>query len=289
MSWPCRGPMPDRIVACGWPCRRPGKPCRRPGRPCHRPGRSCCSPAPASRALHALIVAPDYIVTRHKVAPLSATIQLLYRDPAPSLPHCAPCRARPQSYRRPCRSTLLPCYSIVSQPWLHCIATPTLPLRHDTKLCIATLTPSGQALTCAPLALACATLALRVCRSPLRVRRSPLRVRRSPLRVRRSPLRVRRSPLRVRRSPLRVRRSPLHAGRPYHRASQPCHRSSPQPYRGPVQPCPGCIVGAAATPCLLCRDTMHCIVTKAGKWAVAHPASRKMFFFFTHFFFHSSY
>ena len=31
---------------------------------------------------------------------------------------------------------------------------------------------------------------------------------------------------------------------------------------------------------LTCRDTIHCIETKAGKWAVAHPTSPLHFFFF---------
>ena len=30
---------------------------------------------------------------------------------------------------------------------------------------------------------------------------------------------------------------------------------------------------------LLCHDTMYCIVTKTGKWAVAHPAANNFFFF----------
>ena len=79
--------------------------------------------------------------------------------------------------------------------------------------------------------------------------------------------------------PSRVRRSSLRAGWPCRRASQPCRRPSPQPYRGPVRPCPGRIVGVAAMPCLLCHDTMHCVVTKAGKWAVAHPAAIIFFLF----------
>ena len=78
--------------------------------------------------------------------------------------------------------------------------------------------------------------------------------------------------------PSRACRSPLHTGRPCRRASQPCRRPSPWPYRGPIRLCPSHIVGMAATPCLLCHDTMHCIVTKAGKWAVAHPTARKKFF-----------
>ena len=88
--------------------------------------------------------------------------------------------------------------------------------------------------------------------------------------------------------PSRTRRSPLRTGRPCFRASRPCRRPSPRPYRVLIRPCPGLIVGMVATPCLLCHDTMHCIVTKAGKWAVAHPAAR-IFFFFHSFFFHSNY
>ena len=39
-----------------------------------------------------------------------------------------------------------------------------------------------------------------------------------------------------------------------------------------------------ARPIALCHDTMHCIVTKAGKWAIAHPAASYTFFFFFFFF-----
>ena len=75
--------------------------------------------------------------------------------------------------------------------------------------------------------------------------------------------------------PSRARRTSHTAGRPCRRGSRPCRRPSPRPYRGLVQPCPGRIVGVAATPCLLCHDKIHCIVTKVGKWAVAHSAGRK--------------
>ena len=44
-------------------------------------------------------------------------------------------------------------------------------------------------------------------------------------------------------------------------------------------------MGVASTPCLLCHDTMHCIVTKAGKWVVAHLAARKIIFFSHNLFF----
>ena len=42
-----------------------------------------------------------------------------------------------------------------------------------------------------------------------------------------------------------------------------------------------------ARPNALSHDTMHCIVTKAGKWAVAHLGAfaNPFFFFFTHHFF----
>ena len=36
---------------------------------------------------------------------------------------------------------------------------------------------------------------------------------------------------------------------------------------------------------LLCHDTMYYIVTKTGKWAVAHPTAKKLVFFFFHFIF----
>ena len=86
--------------------------------------------------------------------------------------------------------------------------------------------------------------------------------------------------------PSSERRSPLRAHRQCRRASRPCHRPSHRPYRGPVRSCPGRIVGVDATPYLLCHDTMHCIVTKAGKWEEAHPTARKIFFFSHHFFSH---
>ena len=40
-----------------------------------------------------------------------------------------------------------------------------------------------------------------------------------------------------------------------------------------------------ARPGLACHNTTHCIATKTGKWAVAHPSFLCMFFFFIHFFF----
>ena len=81
-------------------------------------------------------------------------------------------------------------------------------------------------------------------------------------------------------------RLPLRPGPSCRRASRPCRRPSPRPYRGPIRSCPSRIVGVAATPFLLCHDTMHCIVTNAWKWAIAHPIARKIFFFSHHFFFH---
>ena len=65
----------------------------------HPAPRSCaCAvsqhPCAVSQGAGGRIAAPGCTVSRHKVAPLSATIQLLYRDPAPSSAHCA-------SYRRP--------------------------------------------------------------------------------------------------------------------------------------------------------------------------------------------
>ena len=80
--------------------------------------------------------------------------------------------------------------------------------------------------------------------------------------------------------PWHARRLPLLAGRPCRRASRSCRRPSPRPYSGLVRPCPSRIVGVATTLCLLCYDTMHCIVTKAWKWAVAYPAA--IIFFFNH-------
>ena len=52
--------------------------------------------------------------------------------------------------------------------------------------------------------------------------------------------------------------------------------AEPWPYRGP----------SLARPCLLCHNTLCCIVTKPGNWAVAHPSSCK--FFFSHIFFPDS-
>ena len=49
-----------------------------------------------------------------------------------------------------------------------------------------------------------------------------------------------------------------------------------------VGPCRG---HPAARPNALCHDTMHYIVTKAGKWAVAHPTVFANPFFFLPFFF----
>ena len=85
--------------------------------------------------------------------------------------------------------------------------------------------------------------------------------------------------------PSSERRSPLREHRQCRRASRPCRRPSHRQYRGPIRSCPGRMVGVDATPCLMCHDTMHCIVTKAGKWAKAHLTTRKIFFFFTSFFF----
>ena len=43
----------------------------------------------------------------------------------------------------------------------------------------------------------------------------------------------------------------------------------------------------AARPNPLCHNTIHCIVTQTGKWAIAHSSSYLFYnFFFTHFFFH---
>ena len=73
-----------------------------------------------------------------------------------------------------------------------------------------------------------------------------------------------------------VRLSPLRAGRLYRSVvsctwlavSQPCCAPQHAPTRSYR-----CLVP------LLCHDTMYCIVTKTGKWAIAHPAASNPFFF----------
>ena len=54
--------------------------------------------------------------------------------------------------------------------------------------------------------------------------------------------------------------------------------AEPWPYRGP----------SPTRPCMLCHDTVYCIVTQNSKWAVAQPATC-IFFFIHYFFFHSNY
>ena len=124
--------MPDRIVACGQPCHRHG-------RLCHSLAPSLCALRAVSRVLPRVsqpsapyrgvllhrIAAPGCTVLRHKVAPLSATIQLLYRDPAPSRVHCAQCRVRDRPYCGPttsCRGSCLGCITgrlsrVVAESW----------------------------------------------------------------------------------------------------------------------------------------------------------------------------
>ena len=67
-------------------------------------------------------------------------------------------------------------------------------------------------------------------------------------------------------------RTPLRAGQPCRgpigRVVGLCRRAF-WPYRGPP----------IARPCALCQDTIHCIVTQTGKWAVAYPVSNTIFFF----------
>ena len=166
----CRGPVPDRIVACDRPCRKPSRPCRRPG-PClactarHIVGlpdrvahciatQSCVAASlslppvrtqtlyrntgPCSAPCRALAVRVEALlrrvagrwalyrshgctVSRHKVAPLSATIQLLYRDPAPNREHYAPCRACARPYRGPTTSCRGPCLGRIADRLGHVV------------------------------------------------------------------------------------------------------------------------------------------------------------------------
>ena len=103
MSRPCHGPMPDRIVACGRPCRRSGRPCRRPQSRmvayCHavsqplaaryhdtwsppsQPRYNCCiaTQLPAVRTMCCVARAPDRILSR--VAARCCRVATLYRSP----------------------------------------------------------------------------------------------------------------------------------------------------------------------------------------------------------------
>ena len=62
---------------------------------------ACIVTQPAPRSCASAVSRADLgsTVSRHKVVPLSAMIQLLYRDPTPSHEHCASCRACTPPYR----------------------------------------------------------------------------------------------------------------------------------------------------------------------------------------------
>ena len=151
--------------------------------------------------------------------------------------HCVPCRA---PYRRAgCCVACLPC-CIVALPApyrSHVVAVSPGVSRHtpvskpsscyDTKLCIATLTPSGQAHARAPLDLC-------------------------------------------------LGRPAVSWGLSVVSWSSCGHVVGVAwPYRCPL----------AAPSVLLCHDTVCCMLTKPGNWAVAHSSSCN-FFFSTSFFFH---
>ena len=111
VSWPTR----DRVVV--------------PSLSCRRSPLSCCY-------AHARTGAPCRI---------EATFCPRSRYKIVSRPN--PCRARARPYNRPCRSTLLPCHSVVSQP---CCAI----LRHNcspsaTIQCFASRLPLVKPCTCA--------------------------------------------------------------------------------------------------------------------------------------------
>ena len=142
--------------------------------------------------------------------------------------HYAPCR----SLSWLCRSTLLSCRRVVSQPCCAILRHKRSPLT-TIQFLVSRLTPDQVMHVCA-------------------------------------------------------HRSPLRPGRPCRGdvsctwlvVSQPCCA----PQHAPARSYHGLVL-------LLCHNTICCIVTKAGKWAVAHPVARKPFsfsffsFFFTHFFF----
>ena len=72
------------------------------------------------------------------------------------------------------------------------------------------------------------------------------------------------------------------------RAGRPCRRPHPtisQACSAVSWSCPGWPSTPLRACVLLCHDTVCCIVTKPGNWAVAHSSSCN-FFFFTSFFFH---
>ena len=71
-------------------------------------------PCAVSQSAERRIAAPSCIVSRHKVAPLPATIQLLYRDPAPSSAHCASYRTRAWPYRGPTTPCRGPCLGLIA-------------------------------------------------------------------------------------------------------------------------------------------------------------------------------
>ena len=91
---------------------------------------ACIVTQPAPRSCASAVSRADLgsTVSRHKVVPLSATIQLLYCDPAPSRTHFASCRACTRTYRgHPVARPSSPFNAPALPPSLAC---------HNTTCCI---------------------------------------------------------------------------------------------------------------------------------------------------------
>ena len=124
MSRPCRGLVPGSIMACGRLCPRPGRPCRArriaaspppPRTCCCASCRGSCAVSWCAAALYRSAV-PSY---RDPKSPLQPRYKSLYRDPASSSAHYAPCRVCTRPYRglplRRVAAQARPCRSIVSR------------------------------------------------------------------------------------------------------------------------------------------------------------------------------
>ena len=77
--------------------------------PCRAMPRVLQPPCAVSQRAKRRIAAPGCTIERHMVAPLSATIQLFYRDPAPNRAPCSPYCTRTLSYRGPTTPCHGPC------------------------------------------------------------------------------------------------------------------------------------------------------------------------------------